>query len=123
MSENRLNAYHIMWLFVFFDLPVVTKKERRTASLFRKNLMKDGFVMLQYSVYIRHCASYESQKVHIKRVKSIVYGQHFKRDGQAVWRHRELLGQGKGEKSSIRTFAVRVFLVILQARNTSKPTS
>ena len=72
MSEIRLNAYHIMWLFVFFDLPVVTKKERKIASQFRKNLMKDGFVMLQYSVYIRHCASYESQTVHVKRVKSIV---------------------------------------------------
>ena len=72
MSENRLNAYHIMWLFVFFDLPVVTKKERKIATLFRKNLMKDGFVMLQYSVYIRHCASYESQAVHAKRVKAFV---------------------------------------------------
>lgn len=72
MSENRLNAYHIMWLFVFFDLPVVTKKERKMAFLFRKNLMKDGFTMLQYSVYIRHCASYESQQVHTKRVKTFV---------------------------------------------------
>lgn len=72
MSETRLNAYHIMWLFVFFDLPVITKKERKIANLFRKNLMKDGFVMLQYSVYIRHCASRESLAVHIKRVKSIV---------------------------------------------------
>lgn len=70
MSEDRLNAYHIMWLFVFFDLPVVTKKERKESALFRKNLMKDGFVMLQFSVYIRHCASYESMQVHIKRVKS-----------------------------------------------------
>ena len=61
-----------MWLFVFFDLPVVTKKERKIATLFRKNLMKDGFVMLQYSVYIRHCASYESQAVHAKRVKAFV---------------------------------------------------
>ena len=71
MSENRLNAYHIMWLFVFFDLPVITQKERKIATLCRKNLMKDGFVMLQYSVYIRHCASYESQAVHIKRIKAI----------------------------------------------------
>ena len=71
MSENRLNAYHIMWLFVFFDLPVITQKERKAATQFRSNLMKDGFVMLQYSVYIRHCASYESQTVHIKRVKAI----------------------------------------------------
>ncbi len=60
-----------MWLFVFFDLPVITKKDRKIATQFRKNLMKDGFVMLQYSVYIRHCASYESQTVHIKRVKAI----------------------------------------------------
>ncbi len=72
MSEIRLNAYHIMWLFVFFDLPVTTKKERKAAALFRKNLMKDGFVMLQFSVYIRHCASYESQTVHIKRLKSMI---------------------------------------------------
>ena len=72
MSEVRLNAYHIMWLFVFFDLPVVTKKERKVAALFRKNLMKDGFTMLQYSVYIRHCASYESQGVHVRRVKSFL---------------------------------------------------
>ena len=72
MTENRLNAYHIMWLFVFFELPVVTKKVSKISTLFRSNLMKDGFVMLQYSVYIRHCASYESQAVHIKRVKSFV---------------------------------------------------
>lgn len=72
MSENRINAYHIMWMFVFFDLPVMTKKERKEAALFRKNLLKDGFTMLQLSVYIRHCASYESQAVHIKRVKSFV---------------------------------------------------
>ena len=34
MTEDRLNAYHIMWLFVFFDLPVTTKKEMKAASLF-----------------------------------------------------------------------------------------
>ena len=32
MTEDRLNAYHIMWLFVFFDLPVTTKKEMKAAS-------------------------------------------------------------------------------------------
>ena len=72
MTEDRLNAYHIMWLFVFFDLPVTTKKEMKAASLFRKNLEKDGFSMMQFSVYIRHCASRESLEVHIKRVKSLL---------------------------------------------------
>ena len=71
MTFERLNAYRIMWLFVMFDLPVMTKKERKDAALFRKNLEKDGFTMHQYSVYIRYCGSLESAQVHIKRVKSL----------------------------------------------------
>lgn len=72
MSNIRLNAYHIMWIFVFFDLPTSTKIERKNATNFRKALEKDGFTMMQYSVYIRHCASYESMNVHIKRVKGLI---------------------------------------------------
>ena len=60
-----------MWLFVMFDLPVTTKKERKNATAFRKNLEKDGFVMHQFSVYMRHCGSLESAQVHIKRVRSL----------------------------------------------------
>lgn len=72
MTHNRLNAYRIMWLFVFFDLPTNTKRERREAQQFRKKLIKDGFTMMQYSVYTRHCASFESGAVHSKRVKGFV---------------------------------------------------
>ena len=61
-----------MWLFVFFDLPVTLKKDRKAASRFRKDLMKDGFGMMQFSVYSRHCASKESANVHIKRVKTLI---------------------------------------------------
>lgn len=68
----ELNAYRIMWLFVFFDLPTETKKDRRNASQFRGNLLKDGFNMMQFSVYIRHCASGESADVHEKRINKLV---------------------------------------------------
>ncbi len=61
-----------MWLFVFFDLPTNTKKEKKAYSKFRKNLLSDGFTMMQYSVYVRHCASKESAEVHLKRVQSFV---------------------------------------------------
>ena len=70
IKQERLNAYRIMWLFVFFDLPVETKKERKAAANFRKALLKDGFSMLQLSVYNRHCASDESAQVHIRRTKA-----------------------------------------------------
>lgn len=58
-----------MWLFVFFDLPTTTKTERRNASQFRKTLEKDGFAMMQYSVYVRNCPSRENMAVHEKRIR------------------------------------------------------
>lgn len=72
ITEYRLNAYHVMWLFVFFDLPTTTKQERKHAAQFRKSLEKDGFTMMQYSVYVRHCPSKENRDVHINRVKTAV---------------------------------------------------
>lgn len=61
-----------MWLYVMFDLPVETKTQRHAAARFRKDLLKDGFTMHQFSVYIRHCASNEAATVHIKRIKNMV---------------------------------------------------
>jgi len=69
---TALNHYTVMWLFVFFDLPVITKEQRHRAALFRRDLLKDGFGMIQYSVYARNCASGESAVVHINRIKSFV---------------------------------------------------
>lgn len=67
--DNRLNAYRIMWVLVFFDLPTETKVERKIYAGFRKSLLKDGFGMFQFSIYLRHCPSRENAEVHIKRVK------------------------------------------------------
>ena len=40
-----------MRLVVFFDLPVLTVEERRAYARFRKFLVKEGFIMMQESVY------------------------------------------------------------------------
>lgn len=69
---DRLNQYRILWVFVFFDLPTETKVDRKNASRFRKLLVKDGFAMVQFSIYSRHCNSRENADVHIKRVKSFL---------------------------------------------------
>lgn len=59
-----------MWVLVFFDLPTETKKERKQYAEFRKKLLKDGFTMFQFSIYLRHCPSRENAEVHIRRVKA-----------------------------------------------------
>lgn len=69
---SRISEYRVMWVLVLFDLPTETKRNRKDATQFRKNLIKDGFTMFQFSIYIRHCASYENAQVHVKRVKSIL---------------------------------------------------
>lgn len=61
-----------MWVLVFFDLPTETKTERKIAGEFRKRILKDGFTMFQFSIYLRHCPSKENAEVHIKRVKKIL---------------------------------------------------
>ena len=61
-----------MWVVTMFDLPVDTKAAKRAYTQFRKVLLKDGFTKMQYSVYIRHCASEENANVHVDRVERSV---------------------------------------------------
>ena len=74
---DRLSEYRVMWVLVFFDLPTDTKRERKAAAKFRKDLIGDGFSMFQFSIYIRNCPSAENAQVHTKRVKGILpdYGK------------------------------------------------
>ena len=58
-----------MWVLVMFDLPTDTAAARRAYRAFRNSLLDDGFLLLQYSVYARHCSSHENAEVHEKRVK------------------------------------------------------
>ena len=72
MTNERLNAYRIMWVLVFYDLPTVTAQEKKVAARFRKQIMGDGFAMFQFSIYLRHCPSMENAQVHTGRVKKIL---------------------------------------------------
>lgn len=58
-----------MRLLVFFDLPVKKKKDRKEATQFRNFLIKDGFYMIQYSLYARLCNTIESATLHEERIK------------------------------------------------------
>jgi CRISPR-associated protein Cas2 len=59
-----------MRLLVFFDLPVLTKPERRYAALFRRFLINDGYHMLQFSVYARVCKGEDTVDKHVRRLNA-----------------------------------------------------
>lgn len=65
----QITGYRCMWVVTLFDLPTDTRKARRQYALFRRLLLDDGFQMMQYSVYVRHCASQENADVHVQRVE------------------------------------------------------
>lgn len=62
-------GYKFMRIAVFFDLPTGNKQERRLATRFRNFLLKDGFDMLQYSVYTRLCPNRDVAETHMNRIK------------------------------------------------------
>lgn len=68
-APPALSGYRIMWLCVFFDLPVGTAKQRKGATRFRLKLLDLGFEMTQYSVYLRFCAGKEQAESYERRIE------------------------------------------------------
>lgn len=46
-----------MRLIVMFDVPMDTSEERRAYRHFHKALVREGFLMMQYSTYVRVCVN------------------------------------------------------------------
>jgi CRISPR-associated protein Cas2 len=88
-----------MWVFVFFDLPVGSKDERRTATRFRNFLKDDGYMMLQFSVYARVCRGEEAVEKHLARVTKRLPGKGSVRTLQVTERQyarmKLLIGESK----------------------------
>jgi CRISPR-associated protein Cas2 len=57
-----------MRMMVFFDLPVVSKQDRRAYTLFRRFLLNDGYDMIQYSIYGRILNGNDAEEKHMKRL-------------------------------------------------------
>ena len=57
-----------MRMLVFFDLPVVTRAERRAYTVFRRFLLNDGYDMIQFSIYGRILNGNDAETKHMKRL-------------------------------------------------------
>jgi len=66
---TTLSSYKLMWMIVLFDLPVITPAERKTASIFRKFLLDQGFHMSQFSVYYRLLSGKEALDGYIRNIQ------------------------------------------------------
>lgn len=59
-NDERKKRYDEVWCVVMFDLPVLTKEQRKQATKFRKMLVDLGYSMIQFSVYGKYSPSISS---------------------------------------------------------------
>ncbi len=74
-DKNRtlqISGYKGMWMIAMFDLPVETTEDRRHATQFRNMLLREGYTMLQFSVYGRYFPSEEASEPYKKRVRQAI---------------------------------------------------
>ncbi len=57
-----------MRILVLFDLPVASVKDRKEYARFRKHLIRNGYDMLQFSVYSRITQNHDDARQHIDRL-------------------------------------------------------
>ena len=64
--------YEFMRLVLFFDLPMTTKQEIRTYTHFRKYLIQNGYMMMQFSVYCKIFLNREAAVKHVNILRKNV---------------------------------------------------
>ena len=70
--KSALLEDKFMRVLLMFDVPTKTKKEQRHAAKFRASLIKLGFFMMQFSVYMRICKGIVSARAAVERVRGIL---------------------------------------------------
>lgn len=65
-------SYRFMRVILMFDLPVESKQQRRIYSKFRKRLLENGFLMMQYSIYIKSVINRDAAILSINQVKQFL---------------------------------------------------
>lgn len=108
-----INGWRVMWVVVGFDCPVRTKEQRRRYTRFRALLLKQNFVPLQFSVYLKHMPSYAAAEALVGRV-----GKATPEDAHAVFflltdkqygMTREFYGAGPAKKRPERSAQLELF--------------
>jgi len=64
-----------MRLLVLYDLPVLSRPEKKAYARFHKFLLRNGYDMIQFSVYARLCNGQDSIEKHLTRLMANLPGQ------------------------------------------------
>lgn len=61
-----------MWVIAVYDCPMTTGEERHDYTVFRKRILRENFVQLQYSLYVRHFPTLAVAEATIRRLRVFI---------------------------------------------------
>lgn len=64
-------SYRFMRVLVMFDLPTEISLQRRNYRKFRKTLIKNGFIMMWESVYVKLAMNQDSVELIVKSIRKM----------------------------------------------------
>lgn len=76
---KNVSEYRYMRILLFFDLPMSTPTEVRRYTHFRKFLLSNGYIMVQFSVYSKILQNRDGVKWHMDFLK-----KHLPPDGSVI---------------------------------------
>ena len=71
-DSSTVCSLRMAWLLVMFDISVVSHQQPDEASGFRNDLIADGYMRVQFSVYARPCGSTDRVDTHVRRLKKLI---------------------------------------------------
>lgn len=60
-----------MRIILFFDLPTKTSADKRNYRYFKRDLINEGFIMMQESVYCKLVMNYSAAEIFLAKIKKI----------------------------------------------------
>lgn len=97
-----------------FDLPTLTKSNRREYGKFRRKLMNDGFLMVQFSIYSRFCKNLQDANKHISRVRQMAPSEGNLRILSVTEKQYEDMIMILGEMSESERSVGKEFLTVIE---------
>lgn len=71
-KKKGANSWRIMWVIAVYDCPMTTAEARRDYTDFRRRLLKENFMQLQNSLYVRHFPTMATAEATIIRLKNFI---------------------------------------------------
>lgn len=64
-----VNGWRVMWVIAVYDCPMTDAEKRHDYGVFRKRLLRENFVQLQNSLYVRHFPTLAIAEATIQRLR------------------------------------------------------